>query len=433
MDNQFILIIIALLTLVIVVTFFVILIMISNKNNEIIKQRLDEKKQQDLDLYNNFNNFENNILLNNSKNQNDLLKLTADSNKILNDDINKSLGILRDVYDKKLNDLLYANDTKLNQLINANELKLSSIQEGINQRLDTSLDEKLTKNFKSIGDSLNSLYDSLGVIKQLSSGVSDLQKTLANVKIGGNFGEAQLDMILGDMLSKDQYYSQFNLEQDPTLPQRKVDFVVKIPDKTTDAGVLYLPIDSKFNVVKFNNLIEAKNNYDTKQIEVATKEFKEAILIQAKSINEKYICPPLTTDFALMFLPSEALYAECMSIRELSDTVKSKFQVVIVGPMTVSAILKSFAIGFRYMKISDSAQKINDILIDIKNQYAKFTDDIKSLKKSLDTATDRTAKLEKRTNIINKKLTNISNTKIDIDSENLSLSDDIIDDDAIDI
>ena len=235
-------------------------------------------------------------------------------------------------------------------------------------------------------------------------------------------------MILGDMLSKDQYYTQFNLEQDPTLPARKVDFVVKIPDKTTDSGVLYLPIDSKFNVVKFNNLLDAKLSYDSKQIETVTKEFKDAIISQAKSINEKYICPPLTTDFALMFLPSEAMYAECMSIKELADTIKSKCQVVIVGPMTVSAILKSFSIGFRYMKISDSAQKINDILVDIKNQYDKFSEDIKSLKKSLDTATDRTERLEKRTNMINKKLTNISNSKIDIKEEDLLLNNSIIDD-----
>ena len=267
----------------------------------------------------------------------------------------------------------------------------------------------------------------IGICFAGSSGVSDLQKTLSNFKTGGNFGEAQLDMILGDMLSKDQYYTQFNLEKDSTKPARKVDFVVKIPDKTTDTGVIYLPIDSKFNIVKFNNLLDARDSYDLNKIELAIKEFKDAIISQAKSINEKYICPPRTTDFALMFLPSEAMYAECMSIKELSDNIKSKYQVVIVGPTTVSAILKSFAIGFRYMKISDSAQKINDILVDIKNQYDKFSDDIKSLKKSLDTATDRTEKLEKRTNMINKKLTNISNSKIDINKDNL-LEDSIIDD-----
>ena len=428
MNEMLIIIIISAIILVLLIVFFTIYFIVSHKNNEILKQKLEEKSQRELDLFNTLNTFENTIIVSNKQSQNDLLKLTTDSNKVLNEDINKSLNILRDVYDKRLNDMITANDTKLNQLINANEVKLTSIQEGINQRLDTSLNEKLNQNFKTIGDSLKSLYDSLGDIKQLSSGVSDLQKTLSNVKTGGNFGEAQLDMILGDMLSKDQYYTQFNLEQDPTLPARKVDFVVKIPDKTTNSGVLYLPIDSKFNVVKFNNLLDVRLSYDSKQIEMATKEFKDAIISQAKSINEKYICPPLTTDFALMFLPSEAMYAECMSIKELADTIKSKCQVVIVGPMTVSAILKSFSIGFRYMKISDSAQKINDILVDIKNQYDKFSDDIKSLKKSLDTATDRTERLEKRTNMINKKLTNISNSKIDIKEEDLLLNNSIIDD-----
>ena len=431
MDQQIMLIIISVLILVFLIIFFIVFFIVFHKNNEILNQKLNEKSQRELDLFNTLNNFENNILNCNNKSQTDLLKITTDSNKTLNDDINKSLNVLRDVYDRKLNDMLLANDAKLNQLISANEMKLTSIQEGINQRLDTSLNEKLNQNFKTIGDSLKSLYDSLGDIKQLSAGVSDLQKTLSNVKTGGNFGEAQLDMILGDMLSQDQYYTQFNLEPDPALTARKVDYVVKIPDKTSESGVLYLPIDSKFNIVKFNNLLDAYATYDSKQIEIAKKEFKDAIILQAKSIKEKYICPPLTTDFAMMFLPSEAMYAECMSIKELADDVKSKYNVVIVGPMTVSAILKSFAIGFRYMKISDSAQKINDILVEIKKQYDKFSEDIKTLKRSLETASERTEKLERRTNTINKKLANISNSRIDVIDDISLIDDSIIDDDSL--
>lgn len=432
MFEQLTIIIIGILILVLILVFFVIYLINSNKINQLYNQKLDENNHRDTEIINVLNKFENSILLNNNKNQTDLLKVTNDNNKTLNEDINKSLNDLRDVYDRKLNEMISSNDTKLNLLITANENKLSSIQEGINQRLDTSLDEKLNQNFKTIGDSLKNLYNSLGDLKQLSLGVSDLQKTLSNVKKSGSFGEAQLDMILGDMLSKDQYYTQFNLEKDTSSTSRVVDFVVKIPDKNTENGILYLPIDSKFNVVKFNNLLNAKDTYDSNQIDLATKEFKEAIMQQAKSINEKYICPPLTTDFALMFLPSEAIYAECMSIRDLSDTIKQKYQVVLVGPTTVSAILKSFAIGFRYMKISDSAQKINSILVDIKNQYDKFSDDIKTLKNSLKTATDRTEKLERRTHTINKKLLNISSAKIEDNNDNLVLEDNLIDDDVFD-
>lgn len=432
MFEQLTIIIIGILILVLILVFFVIYLINSNKINQLFSQKLDENNHIDTEIITVLNKFENSILMNNNKNQTDLLKVTNDNNKTLNEDINKSLNDLRDVYDRKLNEMISSNDTKLNLLITANENKLSSIQEGINQRLDTSLDEKLNQNFKTIGDSLKNLYNSLGDLKQLSLGVSDLQKTLSNVKKSGSFGEAQLDMILGDMLSKDQYYTQFNLEKDTSSTSRVVDFVVKIPDKNTENGILYLPIDSKFNVVKFNNLLNAKDTYDSNQIDLATKEFKEAIMQQAKSINEKYICPPLTTDFALMFLPSEAMYAECMSIRDLSDTIKQKYQVVLVGPTTVSAILKSFAIGFRYMKISDSAQKINSILVDIKNQYDKFSDDIKTLKNSLKTATDRTEKLERRTHTINKKLLNISSAKIEDNNDNLVLENNLIDDDVFD-
>ena len=438
MNNQMLILVINIIIMVFLVVFFILYVINIHKSDNLknsieqkLDEKLDEKYQHDMEFMKTLNQFENNIIQSNNKNQTDLMKITNDSNKVLNEDINKSLNILRDVYDRKLNDMIQSNDTKLSQLITANEQKLTNIQEGINHRLDTSLNEKLNQNFKTIGDSLSNLYNSLGEIKQLSNGVSDLQKTLSNVKSGGNFGEAQLDVILGDMLSKDQYYVQYNLEQDDSKTKRIVDFVVKIPDKSSTEGIIYLPIDSKFNMVKFNNLLAAKETYDENKITDAEKELKDAINLQAKSIKEKYIVPPLTTDFALMFLPSEGLFAECMNIRNLSEDIKTKYQVVLVGPTTISAILKSFAIGFRYMKISDSAQKINTILIDIKNQYTKFSEDIKSLKKSLDTATDRTNKLERRTESINKKLNKISDSRLDMKDDDKILTDNIIDEDEM--
>ncbi|MDO4439142.1 MAG: DNA recombination protein RmuC [Eubacteriales bacterium] len=294
--------------------------------------------------------------------------------------------------------------TSLKELQNTNSQKLSDIQSEINQKLDQSLNERLDKSFKTIGEQLNSLYKSLGELSKLEDGVMNLNRTLSNVKTRGVFGEGQLENILADILSPNLYDKNVITKKGS---RDSVEFAVKIPDKENPNAFIYLPVDSKFPTTIYDKIQDAADNSDSEALSHAVKELEQRIKTEAKTIQSKYIEPPYTTDFAILFLPTESLYAEILRIPGLANECQQKYHIIITGPTTVAALLNSLSIGFRYMAVNRDSQTILKLLQAIKAQYQTLSKLISTADSRIDMAKKATKELQHRADIINSKLTSV--------------------------
>ena len=324
---------------------------------------------------------------------------------------------MRELNDEKLEVIRKTNEEKLEKINNStrdiietlskslenirttNEQKLDLINERDNEKLEKNLNEKLSQNFSQIDMTLQNLQKSLGEISQLSSNVMDLRKTFTNTKTRGMFGEIQLESILENTMDRSQYEKQFSVSEGSS---EAVDFVIKVPDKENTSGVIYIPIDAKFNVDIYNKIVEASDNCDKDALEIAQKNLKNAIESQAKSIKSKYINPPTTSEFALMFLPSEGIYSEVLRLGNLANDCLSKYRVIVVGPTNITAIINSLSVGFKYLKINEDSREIVKLLENIKKQFGTNEENIKRLKKHLSDAQKSTEDIELRnTRIVN--------------------------------
>lgn len=292
----------------------------------------------------------------------------------------------------------------LKEIQNANDKRLNDIQRSVNEKLDKSLNERLDSSFKQIGDQLSTLYKSLGELQSLSSGVSDLQKTLSNVKTRGIFGEFQLRSILMDIMDSSQYEENVATKNKSS---DRVEFAVKIPDKDDSRAFIYLPIDSKFPSDIYNKIVDASNSADSDGLKHAVKELEQRIKAEARTIRDKYIDPPNTTDFAIMFLPTEGLYAEVIRISGLTEWCQNECKIVISGPTTLVALLNSLSIGFRYLTVNKNSKEILKTLSAVKAQYEKFGQLILKTQKKLQEAQSAADDLQSRNEMIQKKLSRV--------------------------
>lgn len=319
--------------------------------------------------------------------------------KILNQNQINSSNLTKGMQES-LDKINNTNEKKLNEIRSANEEKLGIIERNINEKLDKSLNERLDNSFKTIGEQLQSLQVTNGQLLSMSGTITDLQQSLSSVKARGVFGEKQLESILENILTSNMYETQFMIKDNS---DRMVDFAVKIPNKD-DTGFVYLPIDAKFPNDRYMAIVDASNRRDEAALADAVKKLKEEVLKQARSISEKYIEPPITTDFGIMFLPTEGLYAECLRIDSLADDCQKKFRVLLAGPTTITALINSFSVGFRFLQINKNSKKIAEILQAIKAQYGKFEEEIEKTKRSIDSAAKSTEQLSKRNSMITSKL-----------------------------
>lgn len=288
-----------------------------------------------------------------------------------------------------------------------NRRKLFDIQSDINSRLDVTLGKRLDSSFKTVGDQLSKLYESLGEISRLEQGVSSLNKTLSNVKTRGIYGEVQLENILSDVLAPSMYDKNVVTRISESSNREAVEFAVRIPDKETKVGFMYLPIDSKFPGAAYERIIRASEEADAKELSAAIKDLETRIKQDAKDIRTKYLDPPNTTDFGIMFLPTESLYAEVLRIPGLVDELRSREHIVITGPSTCTALLNSLSIGFRYMAVNRDSQRILKLLGAIKTQYSYLSSLIQTADDRLEKARKATDELKHRTDMINRKLSSV--------------------------
>ena len=274
------------------------------------------------------------------------------------------------------------------------------MQSDINEKLDKSLNERLDSSFRQVGTQLEALYKSLGELRNLESGVASLNRTLANVKTRGIYGEAQLGNLLANIMDKSQY--EENVATVPHSTER-VEFAVKIPDKDS-GGFIWLPIDSKYPADIYSRITDAARDGDAETLKDAQRELRDRIRQEAKNISSKYVSPPDTTDFAIMFLPTEGLYSEVLRLEDLVERIQSDFKIVITGPSTLAALLNSLSIGFRYLTVNKKSEQILKLLGDFRNQFTKFDMLIDQAHRRIIDAQEKTEALAKRSEMIQKKL-----------------------------
>ncbi len=395
-SNQFIIIVAVLIVVLIAILVLTITVLVNN----------GKKKDESRYLLSVIKDLEKNVI----KDSHDSFIKIMNQNQNNSDTFNRNVQTSID----KLND---TNEKKLNEIRTANEQKLNLIEKNINDKLDKSLNDRLDSSFKSIAEQLQNLQVTNGKLLNMSGTISDLQKSLSNVKTRGVFGEKQLENILENIMTQNMYEKQFRLKNND---EKKIDFAIKIPNKDDD-GYIYLPIDAKFPNDRYNDVIEASESRDEIALNVALKNLKDEVIKQAKSISEKYIEPPITTEFAIMFLPTEGLYAECLRIKDLADVCQKDYNILLAGPTTITALINSFSIGFKFLQVNKNSKEIARILQAIKVQYSRFGEEIDKTKKSLESATRSTDQLAKRNQMITSKLKSFDEIDVGASDEILGI------------
>jgi DNA recombination protein RmuC len=279
------------------------------------------------------------------------------------------------------------------------------MRETVDEKLQTTLEKRLGESFKQVSERLELVHKGLGEMQNIATGVGDLKKVLSNVKTRGVLGEYQLENILEQLLTPDQYSKNVSTKKGS---QAHVEFAVKLPGKDSDDEV-WLPIDSKFPIENYNRLLDAYEAGEKDVVEAAQKVLLKTIETFAKDISEKYIDPPHTTDFGIMFLPVESLYAEVLRHPGLFETLQRKYRITVTGPTTLSALLNSLQMGFRTLAVQKRSSEVWKTLEAVKTEFNKFSDQLKKVDDQLGKASKSLYDLRNtRTNVMSKKLKDIA-------------------------
>ena len=273
----------------------------------------------------------------------------------------------------------------------------------VDEKLTDTLSKRLDSSFKVVGEQLKSVHESLGEMHKLAGSVGDLQRVLTNVKSRGTWAEVQLGNILEQTLTKEQYECNVSTKNDT----KRVEFAVKIPSRTEEGKFVWLPIDSKFPQEDYIRICDAAENADKAAMEAASKALEQTVKNQAKTISDLYIDVPKTTDFAIMFLATEGLYAEVLRRPGLCEEIQNKYRVMICGPTTITAFLNTLRVGFRTIALDKKASEVWKVLGAVRTQYDKFELLLAKTKKKIDEAGSTIEDAQKRNGIIQKNLRSV--------------------------
>lgn len=320
--------------------------------------------------------------------------------KAQSDNNEKRIGEMKEELRLSLGEMKNEMKAALDKLREDNNAQLDRMRGTVDEKLTKTLNERLESSFKNVSDSLDKLYKDLGELKSLDNAVSDLNKTLSGVKTRGNWGELSLDGLLSDILTDDQYEKQSNMGR---RTKEMVDFAVVLPG-SKEGGKVYLPIDSKFPVEDFQRMNSAFEEGNIEEYNRLRRDFERNIKTQATSIKQKYIAPPATTDFAVMYLPMESLYAEVLRIPGLAEEIQRKHRVIIAGPTNAAALLNSLRLGFRTLQIQKNSGEVFKVLENFKKQFENFTTILGKMSDYLDKARSAVADAEDKTEKIQKAL-----------------------------
>jgi DNA recombination protein RmuC len=311
---------------------------------------------------------------------------------------------LSETNEKRLMEVRATLDQRLHEMAADSEKKLEQMRVTVDEKLHATLEQRLGESFKLVVDRLEQVHRGLGEMQTLATGVGDLKHLLTNVKTRGIFGEAQLGALLEQVLSPEQFAAQV-----ATKPgsREAVDFAVKLPGKSADGAPCWLPIDAKFPSEDYQRLLEAQERADAAGAEAAAKALEARLRAEAKSIAEKYLGPPHTTDFAILFLPTEGLYAEALRRVGLMEALQRDYRVTLAGPTTLLAMLSSFAMGFRTLAMEQRASEVWQVLGAVKTEFSKFGEVLAKTKKKLEEAQNTIGEAEVRTRAMDRKLKSV--------------------------
>lgn len=311
---------------------------------------------------------------------------------------------LNETVAQQLERIRHTVEQKLNELQTRNEQKLEEMRRTVDEKLEGTLEKRLGDSFKLVSERLEAVHKGLGEMQVMANSVGDLKRVLTNVKARGTWGEIQLGALLEQVLTPDQYAA--NVAPKPGSLER-VEFAIRLPGRAEGESTIWLPIDAKFPQEDYHRLVDATERADAEGVAQAGKALEIRLRKQAKDISDKYVSPPYTTDFALLFLPSESLYAEVLRRPGFAASLQLDFRVTIAGPTTLGALLNSLQMGFRTLAIQRRSSEVWNVLSVVKSEFGKFGDVLANVKKRLDQASKEIEDTEKRTRVINRKLRDV--------------------------
>ena len=297
-------------------------------------------------------------------------------------------------------------ESRQSELVRQTENKLENIRTTVEEKLEKTLSERLGQSFETVGRQLLEVQKGLGEMQTIATDVGGLKKVLSNVKLRGGVGEVQLAMLLEQLLAPNQYEANVRTKRNSNDP---VEFAIRLPGRSEDEHeVVYLPIDAKFPKDAYEHLLAAYDQGNVEEVEIQSKNLEATIRKMAKDIRDKYLDPPNTTDFAIMFLPFESIYAEVIRRNALVDQMRDEFKITVAGPTTLAAILNSLQMGFRTLALQKRSSEVWQVLGAVKTEFENFGALLEKARKNIHSASDTVDELlGKRTRAINRKLKNV--------------------------
>jgi DNA recombination protein RmuC len=330
----------------------------------------------------------------------------------LGESISKAIKEFQSAFDKNVEsfnnlqrDKFQQMEQKQQRLVESTEKRLDQMRETVEEKLEKTLKERLGQSFETVGKQLQAVQEGLGEMRTLAQDVGGLKKVLSNVKQRGGMGEIQLEMLLEQILAPDQYEKNVRTKQGAS---ELVEFAIKLPGRDDGSDKVYLPVDAKFPRDAYDQVVEAYDSGDTAAIEASSKNMEAVIKKMAKDIHDKYLDPPQTTDFGIMFLPFEGIYAEVVRRSNLLEQLQREFKVIVTGPTTLAAILNSLQMGFRTLALQKRSSEVWTILGAVKTEFETFGNLLEKAQKNITTAGETLEKLQgTRTRAIKRKLRDV--------------------------
>jgi len=313
----------------------------------------------------------------------------------------RSLKLFSDTMHQRMEEIRATLELKIKDLQADNGARLEEMRKTVDEKLHATLESRLTASFQQVSERLERVHQGLGEMQQLALGVGDLKRVLTNVKTRGTWGEVQLEMLLEQVLTPDQYAK--NVETIAGSGAR-VEFALKLPGQNDNGVPVWMPIDAKFPKEQYERLLEAADSADAEGVTQAGRELERAVRNEARTISEKYVSPPHTTDFAILFLPTEGLYAEVMRRPGLADELQRVNRISIAGPSTLTALLNSLQMGFRTLALEKRSSEVWQVLGAVKTEFSKFGDVLAATKLTLERAAKNIESAETRSRVMARKL-----------------------------
>lgn len=355
----------------------IIFLLLSKKSNEKVLDKIDiENEKSKKDIQN-------------------LINIYSDSQK-------KQLDIFAESTKTQLETIRKTLEERIKDLNENNSKKLEEMRMTVDEKLHETLEKRLGKAFNQVSERLEKVHKGFGEMQELAAGVGDLKKVLANVKTRGTFGEVQLEAQLEEMLTQNQFDKNVKTKKGSNA---HVEFAIKLPGQGEDS--IYLPIDSKFPMDKYQYLLEAYETGEKDKIQSCKKDLRRSIKSFAKDVRDKYIDPPYTTDFAIMYLPVEGLYAEVLRLPGMMEELQKRYKILPVGPSNLMAMLNSLRIGFKTLAIQEHSSDVWKLLGAIKKQFGKFGDLLEKTQRKLELASKNIDKAAKKTRYIEGRLNKV--------------------------